>query len=659
MVSDVLQNPATLLFTAILMSAFSGVPGLLIKKGSTGQRLATAAAIAAAFLAIPSALSLLLNRQTLTFAINWNLPFDACEVVLDPLATFFLIPIFLVFLCGSIYANGYWPAASHRSTEPSITFFYGLLTAAMALVVIAANGVLLLIAWEIMALAGYFLLVTEHSDPEVRRAGVVYLIASHIGVAALYLLFSLLRFHTATYVFPAQGGLHITTASAALLFSATLIGFGSKAGLMPMHIWLPAAHANAPSHVSAMLSGVMLKMGIYGILRFLSFVPDRPLWWGGLLAVAGIVSAFMGICLAASQKDIKRLLAYSSIENIGIITTGIGISLIGQTTGNARLAYLGMAGSLLHVLNHSLFKPLLFMSAGAVIHATGTREIDRMGGLARRMRWTSFLTLCGVIAISGLPPFNGFASEFLLYLGFFGEATSPQPYAVLGAPLLALVGGVALICFVKLYGATFLGSPRSEQAAHSDEAPLSMLLPMTLLATACLLAGLAPQLFLPLAEAALAPLAPIAAGQGGNALHLIWITIAGLSVLGLASLLAILLRQRLSSLPTARATTWGCGFLAPSARMQYTGTAFSELLTSLMSGVVATRVQQTRISGFAPQPATLATLSEETILRRLILPLFTIAGICFTFLRRLQHGQSHLYMLYIFATLLVLMFWVH
>jgi len=659
MLSDVLQDPALLLLIAILVTAFSGVPGLLIKKGAAGQRLATGAAIFAALLGIPSAVMQLLGRKSATFVISWNLPFDACQLVLDPLACFFLLPIFLVFLCGSIYANGYWPADSHRDSEPSLTFFYGLLAAAMGLVVIAANGVLLLIAWEMMALAGYFLLVTEHSDPEVRRAGVVYLVASHIGVAALYLLFSLLRFHSGTYLFPAPGGLQIAAAPAALLFIATLIGFGSKAGLMPLHIWLPAAHANAPSHVSAMLSGVMLKMGIYGMLRFLSFVDHRPLWWGGLLAVAGIVSALMGICLAASQKDIKRLLAYSSIENIGIITTGIGIAMIGQTTGNARLAYLGLAGSLLHLLNHSLFKPLLFMSAGAVIHASGTREMDRMGGLAGRMPWSAFLALCGVIAISGLPPFNGFASEFLLYLGFFGEATSPLPYLVLGAPLLALVGGLALICFVKLYGMTYLGTPRSEQAGKSHEAPLAMLMPMTLLAAACLLAGIAPQLFLPLAEAAMAPLAAIAAGQGGSAPQLFWISALGLAILGLGALLALLLRQRLSSLPTARAATWGCGFLAPTARMQYGGSSFSEILTTLTSGIVRTRLQLPRISGFAPQPASLTVFPEETILGRMIMPFLTLSGICFTFLRRLQHGQSHLYMLYIFATLVLLLFWVN
>jgi hydrogenase-4 component B len=271
-----------------------------------------------------------------------------------------------------------------------MTFLYGMLAAAMALVVVARNGVLFLIAWEVMALSAYFLLVTEHDEPEVRTSGIVYLIATHTGTAALFVLFSLLRLHTSSFLFPGPAGLHITLAAASLLFVAALIGFGSKAGLKPMHIWLPAAHANAPSHVSAMLSGVMLKMGIYGLLRFLSFVPERPLWWGELLTVAGLVSAFMGISLAASQRDIKRLLAYSSIENIGIITTGIGIALIGQTTGNASLAWLGMAGALLHVLNHSFFKPLLFMVR--VRHATGTREMDRMGPV-KNMRWTAFLSL--------------------------------------------------------------------------------------------------------------------------------------------------------------------------------------------------------------------------------------------------------------------------
>jgi hydrogenase-4 component B len=367
----------------------------------------------------------------------------------------------------------------------------------------------------------------------------------------------------------------------------------------------------------------------------------------------------MGISLAASQRDIKRLLAYSSIENIGIITTGIGIALIGQTTGNASLAWLGMAGALLHVLNHSFFKPLLFMGAGSVIHATGTREMDRMGGLSKNMRWTAFLSLCGVMAISGLPPFNGFVSEFMLYMGFFGEATSPAPYVALGAPVLALVGGVAVISFVKLYGVTFLGSPRSEQASRPHEAPAFMLIPMALLAGACLLAGLAPQAFLPLAISAMTTLTPVAADQSSPPVQLIWFTIAGLGMLGLAAVVTILLRRRLATLPSAQASTWGCGYLRPSARMQYTGTSFTGMLATLMKTMVRTHVTNTEIRDFAPQTAAHCYLPEETIIERLIMPPFRFAGMCFAFLRQIQNGLLHIYMLYFFVTLVVLMLWTH
>jgi hydrogenase-4 component B len=661
MLSDVMRDPALLVLIAIFLTAFSGVPGLFLRTGTVGQRLATLVAVIAALLALPSAIFMLLTQQSATFVIAWNLPFDACEIALDPLSNFFLLPIFLVFLCGSVYANGYWPGASHRSTEPGLTFFYGLLAAAMALVVVARNGVLFLISWEVMALAGYFLMVTEHEVEDVRRAGTVYLIAAHIGTAALMVFFSLLRLHGSSFLFPGQGGLHIAAASATVLFIAALIGFCSKAGLMPLHIWLPSAHANAPSHVSAMLSGVMLKMGVYGLLRFLYFVPERPLWWGIVLAVAGLVSAFLGICLAASQRDIKRMLAYSSIENIGIIFVGIGMAMIGQATGNPRLAFLGMAGALLHILNHSFFKPLLFFCAGSVIHACGTREMDQMGGLGKRMPWSAFLTLCGAIAISGLPPFNGFVSEFLLYLGFFGEAQAQVPYVVLGAPILALVGGVAVICFVKLYGTAFLGNPRSEQAAGSHEAPVPMLAPMALLAGFCLLGGVFPQLLLALATPLMALLTPVAGRLDSQPLQPLWFTIAGIAMFGVAALVAMVIRGRLRSLPQATAAaTWGCGYLKPSARMQYTGTSFSEMLTTqILSGIVRTRVRMTRITGYTPSAATFRYAPEETILERLILPLFHVAGICFAFCRRLQHGQSHIYMLYIFVTLVLLMLWVH
>jgi hydrogenase-4 component B len=655
---DILAEPAAFVFVAIALAGFSGFPGLFFRHGPFGQRLAAGGAVLSSLLALPALCSMLLSAAQARYVLDWNLPFGPCEIALDPLSLFFLIPIFLVFPAGALYACGYWPNSSHRSTEPSVTFFYGLLAAAMALVVIARNGAFIMISWEVMALSGYFLLVTEHEEAEVRKAGTIYLVASHLGAASLLVLFSLLRIATGSFLFPASGSLELAAASATVIFLAALGGFGSKAGLMPLHIWLPSAHANAPSHVSALLSGVMLKMGIYGILRVVSFFGSRPVWWGALLIAAGLTSALMGICIASAQKDIKRLLAYSSIENLGIIAAGIGAALVAQSTSNPRLAYLGLAGALFHVLNHSLFKPLLFFCAGSVMHATGTRDMDRMGGLARRMPWSAALSLGGAIAICGLPPFNGFASEFLLYLGFFGEAMSPEPYVALGAPILALIGGVAVVSFVKLYGITFLGAPRSKEAAHSHEAPLVMLLPIGILTCLSLVGGLFPQLFLAVVDPVFSALTPAAASLPGLPVRPLWFTLCGGSLLFIGAVVFFLLRRRENLGPAASGPTWGCGYLAPSPRIQYTASSFGSIFGSLAAPLVRTRVKVGAIAGLTPEPVHLTYQPEETVLHRIIMPALNVAGIGFAFVRRLQHGEVQIYIFYIFATLLALMLWV-
>jgi hydrogenase-4 component B len=655
MLHDMMREPSSLVLLAMVIAGLSGVPGLFLRHGSIGQRLATAAAVLSALLALPALCAMLLCAGEARYLIDWSLPFGPCEIALDPLSLFFLIPIFLVFPAGSLYACGYWPAASHRSTVSSITFFYGLLCASMALLVVARNGALFMIGWEVMALSGYFLLVTEHENQEARHAGTVYLVASHLGGATLLVLFSLLRGATGSFLFPATGSLQVAAVSGSVIFIAALLGFGSKAGIMPLHIWLPAAHANAPSHVSAILSGVMLKMGIYGILRVLSFFPVRPLWWGALLAAAGLVSALMGICVASAQKDLKRLLAYSSIENLGIIVTGVGIAMIGLSTGKPQLSFLGLAGALFHVLNHSLFKPLLFFSAGSVMHAAGTRDMDRMGGLARRMPWTAGLSVAGAIAICGLPPFNGFVSEFFLYLGFFGEARAAQPYVALGAPVLALVGGVAVVSFVKLIGITFLGEPRSAEAAHCHEAGSSMLFPMALLAGLCLLGGIFPQLFLGLIKPVVSAFTPAGAALPQLPIQPLWFTVSALSLLLLAALIFAFLRRRESLLPAGSGPTWGCGYLQPSGRIQYTASSFGAMFGSVAAPLIRSRIRRSAIAGVAPAAATLSYLPEETVLYRVILPVLSLVGKGFAFLRRLQHGEVQVYILYVFVTLVLLM----
>ena len=284
--------------------------------------------------------------------------------------------------------------------------------------------------------------------------------------------------------------------SATAIFVLALVGFGLKAGIMPLHVWLPGAHANAPSHVSAIMSGVMIKMGIYGLVRVLVLLPTPPLAWGYVLLGLGVVSGVLGVAFAVGQHDLKRLLAYHSIENIGIIVIGLGLALIGRTLDRADWIVLGLGGALLHVWNHALFKSLLFLSAGSVIHATGTREIDRLGGLAKAMPRTSLAFLVGAVAICGLPPLNGFVSELLIYLGLFGTLGIGEggacPMAAFAAPALALIGGLAVACFVKVFGVVFLGTARSEDARHAHESAWSMLGPMGVLMGCCLFIGLFP-----------------------------------------------------------------------------------------------------------------------------------------------------------------------
>lgn len=658
-----LPDPAILAIIAALITGCAGIPGIFLRRPGAGQVIAAGLTLLSALIGVPAALALLFTRSATTYTLDWGLPFGPCELTIDPLSAFFLLPIFTVAAAGSLFAIGYWPAGEHRSSERGLTFYYGLLASSMALLVMARNGVFFLMAWEIMALSAYFLLVTEHDRDEVRRAGIVYLIATHTGSASLLIFFSLLAVQTGSFLMPAAGALSATAPVSMLIALAALLGFGAKAGLMPLHIWLPSAHANAPSHVSAIMSGVMLKMGLYGIFRTLTFFHDPPLLWGIILTAVGISSALLGIAFALAQRDLKRLLAYSSIENIGIITTALGGALLGFAGHNAPLVYLCLSAALLHILNHSLFKPLLFLGSGVVIHAGGTREMNRLGGLAHGMPKAALIFLVGVLAICGIPPLNGFASEFLLYLGLFSQLQVDDMVGLaLLVPVLALVGGLALAVFTKLYGSVFLGAPRSTGAAHPHEAGLTMLLPMGFFALLCLLIGLLPQY----------ALRPVSAAVGCFMPNVVVAALAPeyTSLLGRLSLLGILLGGTVTAVtlfwfrclrqaPLSYAPTWGCGYQRASARMQYVAGSFSEIAVSVLNGIIRQRIDRPVLAGLFPRPSSCVELPTETVLERIIGPLFNVAGVSFAFLRRLQHGRMHVYMIYIFATLFILMLWSH
>ena len=504
-----------LVVLAILLVTGSGVPALFCSRiSAAGQKLATLLMATGAVLGITGALTSLFMQTSAPLSLPWSVTGGEFAVGLDGISVIFLLPIFLISTLGSFYGLSYWRQADHPENGRWLQLFYGLLTGGMALVVVARNGVLFLAAWEIMALAGFFLITTEDEETPVREAGWIYLVATHLGTLCLFALFALLRHVNGSFGLVSPLAESVTPGMASAIFLLAVVGFGLKAGIMPLHVWLPGAHAGAPSHVSAILSGVMIKLGIYGILRVTGYFSQPPAWWGALLLVLGVVSGVLGMAFAVGQQDLKRLLAYCSIENVGIIIMGIGLALLGRALGQGEWIVLGLAAALLHVCNHALFKSLLFFSAGSVIHAVHTRQIDQLGGLAKAMPRTALFFLIGALAICGLPPLNGLVSELFLYLGLFRTLGASSAGGVswagaaFAAPALALIGALALACFVKAFGAVFLGTPRTERAEAVHESGPLMLGPMTILAACCLLIGLAPLLTAPLLDRGVSAWAP-------------------------------------------------------------------------------------------------------------------------------------------------------
>jgi hydrogenase-4 component B len=659
-----LLSPSTLIITATLLAAFSGVPLLVpgLLSACRGQLLATILMLAASCLGLSGATLALVTSHSEIIELLWTLPFGKSGIGIDSLSAWFLLPIFLIPGCAALYARCYWHADQHPTTIRKMTFFFGVMTATMSAVTLARDGISFLYAWEIMALAAYFLVSTEDEKLEVNQAGTLYMITTHIGTLGLFAFFPLLVLSTGSWQFPAIASLDASSPLSAALFLTALFGFGLKAGIMPLHIWLPSAHANAPSHVSAAMSGVILKVGIYGIIRTLSFFHSVPLWWGVLVLLLGVVSGVVGVLFAIGQHDLKRLLAYHSIENIGIIYIGLGVALIGQTSGSAAMVLLGTAGALLHVLNHATFKALLFLGAGAVIHATGTREIDLMGGVARKLPYTALLFGVGVVAICGLPPLNGFVSELLIYLGFFhgiqGSGVTAAATA-LAAPALAMIGGLAVACFVKVYGIVFLGAARSKGHAAGHEAGWQMLLPMTLLALVCVAIGLAPTLLEGVLQRtclSVFPLPKTFYGTGLTSLApLPLVSILGITLLVLIGLLALWYRRRLASAPQSETVTWGCGYQRPAARMQYSASSFAGMLTGLYSFVLRPHTHRPGIcAGIFPTGSQYSSHVPEAILELVYIPTLERLYRRFLPIRRMQNGILHQYVFYILITLVLL-----
>jgi hydrogenase-4 component B len=618
----------------------------------------------------------LLAPEPWTASVQSSIPLLTFAVRLDPLAAFFVLMISLAGLAASLFAFGYVTEFG-RSSMAAMGSLYNAFLLSMTLVVMADNGLLFLIVWETMSLVSYFLVVTEHEKADVRYAGLFSLIMAHVGTAFIALSFLICFQESGSFSFetfrrpepPLPEGMR------ALAFLTALIGFGAKAGIVPLHVWLPYAHPAAPSHVSALMSGVMIKTAVYGLIRvFFDFLGgDFPWWWGFTVLVIGSVSALLGVMYALMEHDLKRLLAFHSVENIGIILLSIGAGMIFHSYGLKEFAALGLLAGLYHTINHAMFKTLLFLGAGSLAYATHTRNMEEYGGLLRRMPWTGLLFLIGAASISALPPTNGFVSEWLVFQTLFLSLHLPtillKLLLPLAAAMLALTGVLALACFAKAFGIAFLALPRSSHARRAEEVPLSMRIGMGLPAVLCLLLGLLPMVMVPMLDRIVRPFTTSIAERmvavDGWALAPVNVDFSSLSTpsiaLGLAglSLLGFLVVKMLGGMVRARyGKTWACG-INISPRTEYTATGFAQPIKSVFSMVYQPTVKlETELleeSRYFARRRRFELHIEPVFQKYLYDPVVTFFATAADRMRVIQTGSLHLYLTYIFVTLVVLL----
>ncbi|MBC7734460.1 MAG: hydrogenase 4 subunit B [Bacteriovorax sp.] len=592
-----------------------------------------------------------------------GLPF---HLRLDRLAAFFLMVTGGVSAGVSIFAAGYFRQG--QGTPPGLLCLeYHLFLASMAMVLLCDDAYSFMVMWETMALASYFLVTANHRIPEIRSAGFLYLLMAHIGAIAILMCFGVLQSNTGDYSFAGMRAQHLSPFWSSVAFGLAVFGFGAKAGLLPLHVWLPEAHPAAPSPVSALMSAVMLKTAIYGVLRVsFDLLDTQAWWWGGALLAMGLATALFGVVFAAVQTDMKRLLAYSSIENIGLMFAGIGLALVFSAYGMKQLAALALTASLYHVACHAWFKSLLFLGTGCVLHATRQRSLGKLGGLIRFMPWAAWLTLLGVLAGAGLPPLGGFVSEWLLLQSFLFSPSLPNPLLDMlipvAAALIALVAALAGYVMVKFFGVIFLGQPRGERVADPHDADMMERAGMLWLALGCVVLGLLPTQFIAL----IAPVTQqlVSAGLGDAVRASSWLLIPTAAerasygpvifLLGIAGsyALAHVLVRRLYHGRVRRAPAWDCGFPGQTARMQDTAEGFGQPIRQIFEPLF--RMRRELPTPFDAQPHYKVTV-EDPFWFGLYLPVAALVARWSKLIGLLQQGRIAVYLLFSFVTLVVLL----
>ena len=593
-----------------------------------------------------------------------NLPF---HLRLDALSAFFLLLLGLAGTGISIFAAGYF-RSGEGSAPGLLGLQYHVFLASMAMVILADDAYLFMVAWETMALSSYFLVTSQHRIPEIRRAGFLYLLMAHVGALSILLCFGVMQGGSWQFTFDAMRSASLTPFWATAAFLLALVGFGAKAGLVPMHVWLPEAHPAAPSPVSAMMSGLMLKTAIYGLLRVSFDLLHLRFWqWGVLTVALGLSSAMFGAIFAAVQTDMKRLLAYSSIENVGLIFTGIGLAILFQASKMPLFAALALTAALIHAINHALFKSLLFLATGSVLHATKQRSLGKLGGLIRSMPWVAALALVGTLAIAGLPPLNGFVSEWLLLQSFLFTPQLPHAFLnmliPLGAAALALIFALAGYVMVKFYGVIFLGKPREASLTHAHDANWLERLGLGWLALGCVLIGVLPQLALRAAGAVtgsiigssvspgsfpwtIAPVAPQQASYSGLVFLLGIVAVVGITFL----LVRLVAHGRIR-----RTETWDCGYPWQTARMQDTAEGFGQPIRHMFGAFFR---MERELPSPADQSPRYRVIIEDRLWRTIYLPIARGVQRLADAVSLLQGGRLAVYLLYGFLTLIVLLVFV-
>ena len=594
-----------------------------------------------------------------------DLPF---HLRLDPLSSFFLALLGLAAAGISMYSAAYF--SKTETIKPGLVGLqYHLFLASMLAVCLADDAYFFLVAWETMALSSYFLVITDHKVPEVRRAGFLYLLIAHLGAISILLCFGVMQNTAGEYTFELMRSARLSDFWATVVFLLALAGFGAKAGFLPLHVWLPEAHPAAPSPVSALMSGVMLKTAIYGFLRVTFDLLDQQIWWWGVVALAvGLITALSGVMFAAVQTDMKRLLAYSSIENIGVVLTAIGLAIIFHAYEMNVLAALALIAALYHCINHAVFKSLLFLVTGSVMHATSERNLGHLGGLIHRMPWVAWFGLIGTLAIAGLPPLNGFVSEWLLLQAFLLTPGLPNSYLNMLIPVataaLVLASALAAYVMVKFYGVVFLGQPREEKLKQAHDASNWERAAFVWLAAACVMLGLAPVAVIGqldnvsalLVDATLSAnigrsgwlfVTPASPERASYSAPLFLIAIVG-TVVATSLLVRWIYHGRVR-----RAAAWDCGYPQQTARMQDTAEGFGQPIKQIFEPFF-------RIERHVPKPTDERPYywakTEDHLWYWLYLPVARLAEWVSRLIGVLHHGRIHLYLIYSFVTLLALLF---